>query len=49
MEITVNFVLFEELEKKPESAIDTHIVIVRPSKDQNLSFEDGAVDWGSPE
>ena len=49
MEINVSFVLLEELEKKPDGAVETHIVIVRQSEDLNSSFEDGAVDLGLSE
>jgi hypothetical protein len=44
MEINVNFVLFEELEKKPEGGVETRIVIIRQGKDPSSAFEDGAGD-----
>jgi len=49
MEINVNFVLFEELEKKPDGAVDTHIMIVRQSKDPDSELADHAADFGLPE
>ena len=49
MEIDLNFVLFEDLEKKPDGAVETHIVIVRQSNDPSSAFEEGAADFGSHE
>ena len=45
MEINVNFVLFEELEKKPNHCgVETHVVIIRECKDPGSAFEDGGAD-----
>lgn len=40
MEITVNFVLFEELRQKPDSNVtETRIVILRESKDVDSALD----------
>jgi hypothetical protein len=45
IEINLNFVLFQELQEKPDSdGAVTRIVIVRGSKDPNLALEEGATD-----
>lgn len=43
MEININFVLFEELQEKPDdSRAVARIVVIRESKDANLPLEEGA-------
>ncbi len=50
MEINLNFVLLEELKEKHNGkGTETHIVIIRESKDPDSAFEDGAVDFHPPE
>ena len=44
MEINVDFVLYEELNEKPESGVETRIVILRESKDA-----DSALDCATPD
>lgn len=45
MEINVNFVLFEELKEKPHgSGVETHIIIIRESKDLDSALESGPSD-----
>jgi hypothetical protein len=39
MEITVNFVLFEELKEKSESRAETRIVILRESRDVDSALD----------
>ena len=46
MEINVNFVLFEDLEERPDGAVETHIVIVLQSNDPSSALEEGAADFG---
>ncbi len=50
MEINLNFVLFEELKEKHNGkGVETHIVIIRESRDPDSAFEDGEADFHSPE
>lgn len=45
MEINVSFVLFEELQEKPNgNGVETHVVIIRQSKDADSAFEEGSTD-----
>ena len=49
MEIDLNFVLFEELRDKPDGGAETHIVILRESKDVDSALDAASADFGSPE
>jgi len=47
MEINLNFVLFEELRDKPDGGAETHIVILRESKDMDSALDSASTDFGS--
>jgi hypothetical protein len=49
MEINVNFVLLEDLEEKPNGAVETHIVIVRQSNNPSSALEERAAGFGAHE
>jgi hypothetical protein len=49
MEINVNFVLFEDLEKKSDGAVVTRLVIIRECKDLDSTFGDDTSDSHSLE
>jgi hypothetical protein len=46
IEINLNFVLFEELQEKPDSAgALTRIVVIRESKNSDSALDDGAANF----
>jgi hypothetical protein len=46
IEISLNFVLFQELQEKPDGGgAVARIVIVREGKDSDLALEEGAADF----
>lgn len=49
MEINVNFVLFEELQEKPDGGAEAHIVIVRETRDVDSPLDAAATEFDSPE
>lgn len=50
MEINVHFVFLEELKEKPHgSGVETHIVILRESKDVDSALNSATADFESPE
>lgn len=49
MEINLNFVLFEELEEKPDGGTEVRIVILRESKDVDSTLNSAEADPDSPE
>ena len=48
MEISVNFVLFEELKEKHDGGAEARIVILRESKDVNSALDSAAPDFDTP-
>lgn len=49
MEISVNFVLFEELKEKPDGEAEARVVILRESKDVDSALDSAASDFDLPE
>lgn len=49
MEISLNFVLFEEPREKPDGGAEARIVILRESKDVDSALDSAVPDFNSPE
>lgn len=47
MEISLNFVLFEELKEKPDGSAEARIVIIRESRCPDSMLADGAAGFPS--